>query len=96
MAFQRPYCNCPDSIHRREANPISSNLSEQFASNWSEDFNGAEFCQHELAVIIIRKELDSIGGAPSDYPTPNSFKLITTKYKQRLQIDARKGDLFYD
>ncbi len=94
MPFQRPNCNCPDAVHRREANPISSNFSEQFGSDWSAGFNGAEFCQHELSVLIIREELDEIGGAPTDYPTPPSVNLVASKYKQRLQRNSRLGDSF--
>lgn len=95
MGFQRPFCNCPDAIHRREANPISSNFSEQFGSDWSTGFEGAAFCQHELAVIIIREELEEIGGAPIDYPTPKSVNFIANKYKQKLQRNGRMGDDFY-
>ncbi|MBO3463135.1 hypothetical protein G7B40_001475 [Aetokthonos hydrillicola Thurmond2011] len=100
MAFKKPVCNCPDASAQRTSNVSAEALSNQIASNWSTGFKGIRaaggYCEHELAVLRIRKELDTVfpGGIPKDLPTASTPDYQKTKSISRLQNPARLGDDF--
>lgn len=82
--MQKLRCNCPDAIAARAKIPGANIFSLQFDSDWSKGFNGIRNnggnCQHELAVMRIREEIDVYypQGIPNDVPVPG-FQLTNTK-----------------
>lgn len=88
MVFRPPKCNCPDAINKASAIPGAQALSEQYNSDWSAGFVGIKsvggYCQHEMAVLRLRKEIDAAfpNGVPKDLPTP-----VPQKYRESSNID---------
>lgn len=59
--FSAPRCNCPDAIQSRIGQTTARFPSRYFSQAWTDavgikDIGG--YCKHEMAVLIIREELD--------------------------------------
>lgn len=101
MAFQNPVCNCPDATQNQNKNLFASSQTLTFDRNWNsrttsqgivKPFPGIRdlggYCEHELAVLNIRKE---IGDAfPSGIPYQPKIDSLPPRRKptQRYQSDS--------
>lgn len=102
MNFQKPRCNCPDSLNKKGAIPGSRTFSLQFPSDWSINFQGIKtksqgYCLHEIAVLRVRKDLEKAfpSGIPNDLPVPVPEKLQKRKDNNyKLQNPSFLGDDF--
>lgn len=101
MAYQRPMCNCPDATQSQNRNLFSSFQSRMFDRNWNsrttsqgvvKPFPGIRdrggYCEHELAVLNIREEIDD--AFPTGIPYQPRIDGLPPRKKpvQRYQSDS--------